>query len=74
MKARELFIEISGYVLPFEDALIFSFDTVNDAEWFGTPVRKDKELVEMLFKQSIGYIKPLGPNQTLFKFIISADP
>lgn len=38
MKGRELFVEVTGYVLPFEDALIFSFDTVYEKEWFGTPI------------------------------------
>lgn len=36
MKDRELFVEICGYVLPFENAIVFSFETVEDNEWFGT--------------------------------------
>lgn len=74
LKGRELFIEISGYVLPFEDSFIFSFDSVDDTEWFGAPIKKNKDYVEMIFNKSFGYLKPLGPNQTLFKFIISSDP
>eukprot|EP00347_Sterkiella_histriomuscorum_P009600 403340587 len=74
LKGREVIIEISGYVLPFEDAFIFSFDSVQGNEWFGNPIKRDKDYVEMLFNKSFGYLKPLGPNQTLFKFIINSDP
>lgn len=74
MKGREVFVEITGYMLPFEDAFVFSFDSVNDEDWFGTKINKNKKLVEMIFNKSFGYLKPIGPNQTLFKFIINSDP
>ncbi|CDW91570.1 UNKNOWN [Stylonychia lemnae] len=75
LKDREVWVEISGYMLPFEDAFVFSFETVQDGEnWFGTKINKNKKSTEMIFNKSFGYLRMIGPNRTLFKFIINADP
>lgn len=75
MKDREDIVEVTCYMVPGEDALVFSFESASTPEWFGTKITRDKKnAVEMLFNKSFGYIKPLGPNKTHFKFIINADP
>ena len=75
MKDRELFVQVAMYKVPDEDALVFSFESVEGDDWFGTPIKRDKKnAVEMLFNKSFGYLKPMGPNKSLFKFIINADP
>ena len=37
-------------------------------------MKKDKQATEMVFKKNLGYLKTIGPNKTLFKFIINANP
>ncbi len=76
MKDREDIVEVTCYMVPNEDALVFSFESApQNEDWFGTNIKRDKKnAVEMLFNKSFGYIKPLGPNKTHFKFIINADP
>jgi len=75
MKDREQFVEVSGFIIPEDKALAFVIQTIQGDEWFGTKINRDKKnAIEMIFKDSIGYFKPLGPNKTLFKFFINADP
>lgn len=74
MKGREVHVEVTGYMLPFENAFVYTFNSINEDEWFGFPVQKSKGFTELVFNKALGYIKPIGPNQTLFKFILNSDP
>ena len=75
LKDREVWIEITGYKVQFDNSFVFTFDTVQDGEnWFGTKINKNKKATEMTFSKNMGYLKTIGPNKTLFKFIINANP
>ena len=75
MKDREQFVEVSGFVIPEDKALAFVIQSIKGDEWFGAKINRDKKnAIEMIFKDSFGYFKPLGPNKTLFKLFMNADP
>lgn len=45
-----------------------------DGDWLGVNVKRNSKSVEMKWSNTFGYLKPMGPNKTLFKYIINADP
>ena len=74
MSKRESFTEVISYVVPQDDVLVFQLSRIDQAQYFGAPIKFNPSNVELTYKQSLGYFKPLGPNKTLFKFIINCDP
>lgn len=42
MKKRELFLEATGYMLPFDDAFVVSIDSVYD-DWFGKSTERSAD-------------------------------
>ena len=41
MASREVFVELTGYMLPYEEAWVASIETV-DGEWFGAATPRMK--------------------------------
>lgn len=62
MTGREVHVEVTGYMLPFENAFVYTFNSIQEKSWFGAPVKKDKGYTELVFNKALGYIKPIGPN------------
>ena len=70
---REVFIEVSGFMLPHEEALAITMETVKGS-WFGTTLTRNNDAEELFFDRCFAYIKPLGPNKTLFRLILNVNP
>lgn len=75
MKKRESFTEISAFMIPQDGVLAFFIETVNSDTYFDVPTVIDKRSnVEFIYKKSMGYLKPLGPNKTQMKFLLNCNP
>lgn len=74
--ARESIMEGTGFIWKKENAILFLIRTFHDETWFGTRKSdlRDHSRMEFLMNKAFVYIKPLGPNKTLFKYIMNADP
>ena len=74
MQQREVFLEVVGYQLPFENAFVFSMDTIKGDEYFGLELKRHESVAEMVIDQSFAYIAPVGPNKTILKMFMNANP
>jgi hypothetical protein len=73
LAAREVFVEAVAYIIPHDESIVFHLDTIK-GDWYGTPTPRDQSRSELEYSMSFMYMKPLGPNKTLFKFINNANP
>lgn len=68
-KGRESFVEGNTIFLKKDKSIIFNIITAKEDKWFGTPLKRNPDYVELFYNKALIYIKPLNDKQTLFKSI-----
>ena len=58
-----------------EDNILFSCaESLPEGNYFGSMIKREKGATEMKYSDSATYFQPIGPNKTLLRMIINADP